>query len=710
MPVTLGGNDRGQVELGSVLVRRSPQGCLGRGASRLEVPGVERRDGDEVGHVNDGAHHVLIHPDAVGQPGPTASTLAREGLASDETQGGLKIGNPLGAARLAPHTKTAEQVYVGEHAHQLVDAHASGDAGRRLGCVGEVLSAGRGVDTEPAAHLGQVNPHLCGVRAERVDHLVDGDALRVQHQEGKQLGVEGLALGDHGGTSRRSGPRLDGAEELEMGSGAGRPGREVCVQARIGVLDLRAHRGGDLGSELVQVPLGGGRDVQDVGVRTGDDGRAAVGLVLGCAGDHESVAQRAGGVAVLPPAVVAVGGHLDVVEFVGVAQQTGASFGFGRGEAVGDQVEAQGGDEQPAVAGEPDAEAADGLAVADHDHSVILLHEVTDDLRLHLRCGDPEHPVTGNPKEICHLRQLRHPVPGRDECRDREGSVDEDEPAVPEVAAEVLGAAVGGGDAVVGALLQGHAGGNDGGVQRRRVVEGVVVDAGGVEGDCFGCDADALQVHRARPGIDRDLSGQVAGEVGRVRGVASQADGAKLFEVDQPGGAGVVLTDGDHLRVRRSAAGLRPVIVDGEQPTPTVLAVSAPRRRQRAWLGELHRHRPGEQLEGHEVRQGIGVTHGRGQQLESLLDDRQGGQRRGPLGGDGLLDRDQFGWRHSDRSTGSASPELGTAALTEGGQQATGQDGSGAGESDQEPGGVGGRRLVDGRRGRRHLGRTGLAW
>jgi hypothetical protein len=79
---------------------------------------------------------------------------------------------------------------------------------------------------------------------------------------------------------------------------------------------------------------------------------------VSAAWQHQFVTDRSCGVAVLTPAVVAVRRHLDVIEMVGLAQQLCAPFGFGRGETVGDEVQAERGDENPSVPGQPDAEAA----------------------------------------------------------------------------------------------------------------------------------------------------------------------------------------------------------------------------------------------------------------------------------------------------------------------------------------------------------------
>ena len=146
LPVTLSGNDGSKVESWRVLVRGREQGSLGSTTGQFKVAGVQSRGGDRVGNVDHGAHHVLVDADAVGQPSPPAPSLAREGLSRDQAQRRLQVAEALGTAGLSTRAKSAEQIDVSQDADQLVDAHASGDSRRGLRGVGQVVSAGRGID------------------------------------------------------------------------------------------------------------------------------------------------------------------------------------------------------------------------------------------------------------------------------------------------------------------------------------------------------------------------------------------------------------------------------------------------------------------------------------------------------------------------------------------------------------------------------------
>ena len=297
-----------------------------------------------------------------------------------------------------------------------------------------------------------MDPHLGGVRAERIHDLVDRDALGVQRQERQELRVEGLALGHHRGLPGRTGARLDGTQEPQVRAVACSPGGQVTVQTRVNALNGCPDLVGHVRGELLEVVCGGRSHLEDLGVRGWNHRGTRLGVGVCASGQHEFVSDCSGGDHVLAPAVVAVARHLDVVEQVGVGQEQGAALGFGRRESVGDQVEAERRDEHSPVPGQSDAEAADGFGVGDHDDGGAGPRG--------MRSDEGEQPV---------------------EWAAGQRPVDQDEPAVPHVAAQVVDASGGCGHVVVGALVDGHAGRCDRGVQRGGVLETVVADARWVE-------------------------------------------------------------------------------------------------------------------------------------------------------------------------------------------------------------------------------------
>ena len=85
-----------------------------------------------------------------------------------------------------------------------------------------------------------------------------------------------------------------------------------------------------------------------------------------------------------------------------------------------------------------------------------------------------------------------------------------------------------------------------------------------VHGDGFLGHADAVDLHAARPRVDGQLRGEVAGEVAAVGGVAADGERGELLAVEQPGLPGVAHADGGQERVGRlDVAGVGAELVDG---------------------------------------------------------------------------------------------------------------------------------------------------
>ena len=84
-----------------------------------------------------------------------------------------------------------------------------------------------------------------------------------------------------------------------------------------------------------------------------------------------------------------------------------------------------------------------------------------------------------------------------------------------------------------------------------------------VHGDGLLRHADAVDLDAARPRVDGQLSGEVAGEVAAVGGVAADGERGELLAVQQPGLAGVAHADGGQERVGRlDVAGVGAEVLD----------------------------------------------------------------------------------------------------------------------------------------------------
>ena len=78
LEVAFGFRDRRQIELGQGVVGGSEQGRLGGCAGPSDVAAGEESSREQVGHVDDGADHVIIDVH-VGKPGPAPVAELAEG-------------------------------------------------------------------------------------------------------------------------------------------------------------------------------------------------------------------------------------------------------------------------------------------------------------------------------------------------------------------------------------------------------------------------------------------------------------------------------------------------------------------------------------------------------------------------------------------------------------------------------------------------------